>query len=180
MFSQYAEEEGISMPAPKYVSAAIIIIFVGGVILSFLAGQGFIPLNPVMIISTSIFLVTILVCCSAAMMVASYSKRMPEYSEMEIRYDEAKSHFDNQEYEAAIEIFKILAGPKLNHKRALYYGARCYEGLDDWENMKTFCKAYLELKPKDKEVWEMLNRAHKKLFEYEEAQEALDRANKLK
>ena len=124
-------------------------------------------------------LIVVLVCCSAISMIASYSQKIPEYSEMEIQYEEAKSHYDNEEYEAALEIFRGLAGPRLNHKRALYYGARCYEALDDWGNMKIFCKAYLELKPKDKEVWEMLNRAHKKLFEYEEAQEALDRASKL-
>ena len=173
------EEEGMRMLPTKYVSLAVIIIFVGGVVLSFLAGQGYIPLDPSQIFGMSILLVIILVCCSATMMIASYSQRIPEYSEMEIKYDEAKMHYDNEEYERALEIFKELAGTKLNHKRALYYGARCYEALDDWENMKIFCKAYLELKSKDKEVWEMLNRAYKKLFEYEEAQDALDRANKL-
>ena len=45
--------------------------------------------------------------------------------------------------------------------------------------MKIFCLAYLEIKPKDREVWEMLNRAHKKLFEYEEAEDALDKASRL-
>ncbi len=35
------------------------------------------------------------------------------------------------------------------------------------------------MKPKDKEVWEMLNRAHRRLFEYGEADEALDKANDL-
>jgi len=115
----------------------------------------------------------------AISMIATYSQRIPEYGEMEIRYEEAKSRYDNEEYEAALEIFKELAGPRLNHKRALYYGARCYEALDDWDNMKIFCKAYLQLKPKDKEVWEMLNRAHKKLFEFEEAEEAQDRANRI-
>lgn len=167
------------MLPPKYVSIAVVVIFVGGIILSFLAGQGYIPLNPAMVLGMSILLIVILVCCSATTMIASYSRRIPEYGEMEIRYEEAKSHYDNEEFEAALEIFKGLAGPRMNHKRAVYYGARCYEALDDWENMKIFCKAYLELKPKDKEVWEMLNRAHKKLFEYEEAQNALDRASKL-
>ena len=167
------------MLPPKYVSIAVIIIFVGGVVTAFLAGQGIIPLDPGMVIGMSILLVVILICCSATMMVATYAQRIPEYNEMEIQFDEAKIHFDNEEYEKALEIFKSLAGPSLNHKRALYYGARCYEALEDWENMKVFCKAYLELKSKDKEVWEMLNRAHKKLFEYEEAQEALDRANNL-
>jgi len=180
MMPQFPDEDaGIKFPAQKYISVAVVIIFVGGVILSFLAGQGIIPIDPLMTVGLSIMLVVILVCCSATMMIASYSQRIPEYSEMEIKYDEAKLHFDNEEYEEALEIFNVLAGPKLNHKRAVYYGARCYEALDDWENMKIFCKAYLELKPKDKEVWEMLNRAHKKLFEYEEAEIALDKANRL-
>jgi tetratricopeptide (TPR) repeat protein len=180
MMPQLAEEEGgMRMLPPKYVSIAVIIIFIGGTTLALLAGQGFIPLNPGQVIGMTIMLVIILVCCSATMMIASYSSKITEYNEMEIVYDEAKIHYDNVEYEQALEKFKMLVGPKLNHKRALYYGARCYEALEDWENMKIFCKAYLELKSKDKEVWEMLNRAHKKLFEYEEAQEALDRASKL-
>ena len=173
------EDEGIKFPAQKYVSVAVVIIFVGGVILSLLAGQGIIPIDPIMTIGMSIMLIVILICCSATMMIASYSQRIPEYSEMEIRYDEAKLRYENEEYEEALEVFKALAGPRLNHKRALYYGARCYEALDDWENMKIFCKAYLEIKPKDREVWEMLNRAHKKLFEYEEAEGALDKASRL-
>ncbi|MFX1561130.1 MAG: tetratricopeptide repeat protein [Promethearchaeota archaeon] len=173
------EQEGIGVLPPKIVSIAIIAIFLGGVVLAFLGGWGLLPINPVATIGFAILLIVILVCCSAINMIASYSQRIPEYGEMEIQYEEAKSHYDNEEYEEALAIFKELAGPKLNHKRALYYGARCFEALDDWENMKIFCKAYLALKSKDKEVWEMLNRAHKKLFEYEEAQEALDRASKL-
>jgi len=173
------EDEGLRFPAQKYVSVAVVIIFVGGIVLSILAGQGYLPIDPVMTLGMSIMLVVMLICCSATMMIASYSQKIPEYSEMEIRYDEAKSRYENEEYEEALEIFKALAGPRLNHKRALYYGARCYEALDDWENMKLFCKAYLEIKPKDREVWELLNHAHKKLFEYEEAEDALERASKL-
>ncbi|MBY8998392.1 MAG: hypothetical protein KGD60_11730 [Candidatus Thorarchaeota archaeon] len=180
MIPQFPDEDaGIKFPAQKYVSVAVVIIFVGGVILSLLAGLGYIPIDPVMTLGLSIMLVVMLICCSATMMIASYSQRIPEYSEMEIGYDEAKSRYENEEYEAALEIFKALAGPRLNHKRALYYGALCYEALSDWENMKIFCKAYLEIKPKDGEVWEMLNRAHKRLFEYGEAEEALDRAGKI-
>lgn len=180
MMSQVPDDdEGMTMLPPKYVSIAVVVIFVGGVILSILAGQGFLPLDPVMVLGSAIMLGVILICCSATMMISTYSQKMPQYSEMEIQFDEAKSRFEHGEYNEALEIFKVLAGPKLNHKRALYYGARCYEELEDWENMKRFCTAYLELKSKDKEVWEMLNRAHKKLFEYEEAQEALDRANQL-
>jgi tetratricopeptide (TPR) repeat protein len=173
------DEEGLSVPPQKYVAAAIVIIFAGGVVLSLLAGQGYIPIDPVATMGVAIMLVIILVCCSTIQMISSYSQKIPEYSEMEVKYEEAKSHYDNGEYEKALEIFKVLAGPRLDHKRALYYGARCFEELNDWENMKIFCKAYLAIKPKDKEVWEMLNRAHKKLFEYEDAQDALDRANKL-
>ncbi|MFX0108085.1 MAG: tetratricopeptide repeat protein, partial [Candidatus Hodarchaeota archaeon] len=69
--------------------------------------------------------------------------------------------------------------PRLNHKRALYYSAKCSEQLDDWDTVKKYCRAYLELQPKDKDVWELLASAHKKLFEYEEAQDAMDEASKL-
>ncbi len=180
MMSQFADdEEGMRFLPPKYVSVAVVIIFIGGSIISVLGGQGIIPVDPVMTMGMTILLITMLVCCSAITMVTSYSSRIPQYSEMEIKFDEAMSHYEDGEYEAAIEMFRLLAGPKMNHKRALYYGARCYEALGDWENTKTFCKAYLELKPKDKEVWEMLNRAHKRLFEYEEAQDALDKTKSL-
>jgi tetratricopeptide (TPR) repeat protein len=173
------EEDSYSALPPKTVAIAIVIIFIGGIVLSILGGQGVIPIDPIMTLGLSIMVIIILTCCSAALMIAHYAQRMPEYSEMENRFEEAKEQFDNEEYEPAVEIFKELAGPKMNHKRALYYGARCYEELSDWENMKIFCKAYLELKPNDKEVWEMLNRAHKRLFEYEDAEHAFERASKL-
>jgi tetratricopeptide (TPR) repeat protein len=173
------DDEGTGMLPYKYVAVAIAVIFVGSTIVSLLAGQGIIPVNPVTTMGMAILLITLLVCCSAVLTIGSYSQRIPEFSEMEIKYDEAKARFDDGEFEQALETFKALAGPRLNHKRALYYGALCYEALEDWEGMKVFCKAYLELKPKDKEVWEMLNRAHKRLFEYEEAEQALDKARKL-
>ena len=75
--------------------------------------------------------------------------------------------------------FTELAGPKMDHKRALYYSARCYEKFDDWENVKKYCYAYLALKPEDREVWEMVADAHKRLFEYTEAEEAQKRAEEL-
>ena len=173
------DEEGMSAPPYKYVAVAVVVIFIGSTVISLLGGQGVLPVNPIMTMGMAILLITMLICCSAILTIGAYSRKIPEYSEMEIMFEEAKSRFDDGEYEKALETLKVLAGPKLNHKRALYYGALCYEALEDWENMKVFCKAYLELKPKDKEVWEMLNRAHKRLFEYEEAEEALDRASKL-
>lgn len=167
------------MPAPKYITSAAILIFVGGIVLAWLGGQGYLPIDPGMALGVSTILATIIVCCVSTQMISSFAQRVPEYGDMEIRFKEGKLRFDNKEWEYALEIFKTLAGPKLDHKRALYYGARCYEELSDWENMKVFCKAYLEMNPKDKEVWEMLNRAHKRLFEYSEAEEALEKANKL-
>jgi predicted Zn-dependent protease len=70
-------------------------------------------------------------------------------------------------------------GPANDHKRALYYGALCYDKLDKSEDMRNFLKRYLELQPKDKEAWDLLARAHKRLFEYAEAQEAEIRASEL-
>jgi hypothetical protein len=167
------------MPAPKYIGGLSVIIIVGGVVAAFLAGQGYLPLDPGMVLGISVLSATVIVCCSSTLMIGSFAQKVPEYGDMEIRFDEGKIQFDNEEWEYALEIFKTLAGPQLDHKRALFYGARCYEELSDWENMKIFCKAYLKMQPKDKEVWEMLNRAHSRLFEYEEAEDALNRAKNL-
>lgn len=172
-------ESQLSMPAPKYIVVFTVILIMGGIISAWLAGLGYLPLDPGMVFGMSILLATIIICCSSTLMIGSFAQKVPEYGDLEIRFEEGKMRFDNEEWEYALEIFKTLAGPKLDHKRALYYGARCYEELSDWENMKIFCKAYLEMTPKDKEVWEMLNRAHKRLFEYDEAEKALDRANEL-
>ncbi|TET06391.1 MAG: hypothetical protein E3J86_14980 [Candidatus Thorarchaeota archaeon] len=172
-------ESRMSMPGPKYIGAASVVIIVGGIIAAWLGGQGYLPIDPGMAIGMSILLATAIVCCSSTLMIGSFAQRVPEYGDMEIRFEEGKLRFDQEEWDYALEIFKTLAGPKLDHKRALYYGALCYEELNDWENMKIFCKAYLDMKPKDKEVWEMLNRAHRRLFEYDEAHDALERANEL-
>lgn len=172
-------ESQTSMLSPKNIGGASILIVVGGIVVAWLGGQGYLPIDPILALGMSFLLATIIVCCSSTLMLGSLARRIPEYGDMEIRFEEGKLRFDNEEWDYALEIFKSLAGPKLDHKRALFYGARCYEEMDDWENMKIFCKAYLKLKPKDKEVWEMLNRAHRRLFEYGEADEALGRANAI-
>ncbi|MFX1482868.1 MAG: hypothetical protein ACFFCP_06725 [Promethearchaeota archaeon] len=165
--------------APKYIAVVSLLVVAGGIVAAWLGGQGIIPIDPGMALGISVLLATVIVCCSSMLMIGSFAQRVPEYGDMELRFEEGMARFNNEEWEYAAEIFKTLAGPKMNHKRALYYGARCYEEMSDWENMKKFCKAYLEMKPKDREVWEMLNRAHKRLFEYSEAEEALKRAERL-
>ena len=98
---------------------------------------------------------------------------------MEIKFKEGKAHYEDGEWQLALDIFKELMAAEMNHVRALYYGARCVEELEDFETVKVYCKYYLKMKRRDKEVWEMLARAHKKFFEYEEAEDALEVARKL-
>jgi tetratricopeptide (TPR) repeat protein len=98
---------------------------------------------------------------------------------MEIRFEEGMEFYNNQEWEAALNVFKQEMGPELDHKRALFYGAKCCDKLDDLECVKKYTKRYLELQPKDKDAWEMLADAHKRLFEYHEAEDAMKRASKL-
>jgi len=131
------------------------------------------------VLGVTILAATVIVCCASAIMLGSVASKLPEYGDMEIRLDEGMEHYGNEEWENALLIFTELAGPKLNHKRALYYAAKCYEKMDDWKNVKKFCNAYLVLKPKDREVWELLSSAHKKLVEYGEAEDAQVRASKL-
>jgi len=87
--------------------------------------------------------------------------------------------YHNQEWEEALKVFREQMGPEMNHKRALFYGAKCCEELDDLECVKKYTKKYLELQPRDKEAWEMLAHAHKRLFEYEESEDALRKAAEL-
>jgi hypothetical protein len=164
---------------PMYIGIiAIAIVFVG-IIVGALSGQGILPFDGVMVIGFSIIIATIIICCASTIILSSVASKMPEYGDMEIRFDEGMEHFENEEWENALLIFTELAGPKMNHKRALYYAARCYEEMDDWESVKKYCHAYLEMKPEDREVWNMLASAHRRLFEYEDAQEAERRAAEL-
>jgi len=163
-------------PPYKYVILIAALITVGGFIAAWLGGQGILPINPSVALGFTILAATITVCCAAVVMQGTYVSRMVNYGEMEIRFEEGKTHFDNEEWENALLIFTELAGPKMNHKRATYYAACCYERLGDWENVKKYTKAYLRLKPRDAEAWGMLARSHKSLFEYEEAQYAQERA----
>ncbi|MDH4212737.1 MAG: hypothetical protein ACFFCT_13410 [Candidatus Odinarchaeota archaeon] len=171
--------EGFSPPY-KYIILIAALITVGGVILAWLGGQGILPLNPAVTLGMSILLATIVICCAGVIMQGTYASRIVNYSEMELRYEEGMGHYENEEWENALLIFTELAGPKLDHKRGTYYSACCYEKLGDWENVKKYTNAYLRMKPKDAEAWEMLSRAHKTLFEYEEAQYARDQADRFR
>jgi len=163
----------------RRIGLAVSVIIVGGVGLAFLAGYGYIELDPGTIIGFTIILVTVLVFCTSCTLFGSYMSRMPEYQELEDRFKDGMVLFEDEEWTAALEVFKDVMGPAKDHKRALYYGALCYDKLDKSEDMRNFLKRYLELQPKDKEAWDLLARAHKRLFEYAEAQEAEIRASEL-
>jgi tetratricopeptide (TPR) repeat protein len=171
--------EGVTPPY-KYVLLLAALIALAGIVLAWLGGQGILPIDPAVTLGMSILVATVVICCAAILMQGAYASRIVNYSEMEIRFEEGKEHFDNKEWENALLIFTELAGPKLDHKRATYYAARCYENLGDWENVKKYISAYLKMKPNDTEAWELLSRAHRSLFEYEEAQYARDQANKYR
>jgi tetratricopeptide (TPR) repeat protein len=168
--------------SPRYKYALMIagIIAVGGIVAAWLGGQGILPIDPGVTLGISILVATITICCAAVIMQGTYASRIVGYSEMELRFEEGMDHFDNEKWENALLIFTELAGPKMDHKRATYYAARCYEKLDDWENVKKYVNAYLRMQPRDSEAWELLARAHKSLFEYEEAENAVIQANRFR
>ena len=171
--------EGFTPPY-KYILLAAALITVGGIVIAWLGGQGILPIDPAVTLGMSILLATIVICCAAVIMQGTYASRIVHYGEMEIRYEEGMEHFENGEWENALLIFTELAGPKMNHKRGTYYSACCYEKLGDWENVKKYTIAYLRMNPKDAEAWNMLSRAHKTLFEYEEAQHARGQADRFR
>ncbi len=171
--------EGFTPPY-KYIVLIAATITSGGIVLAWLGGQGILPLSPSVTLGMTILVATVVICCAGVIMQGTYASRMVNYSEMEIRYDEGITHFENEEWENALLIFTELAGPKMDHVRGTYYAACCYEKLGDWENVKKYIGAYLRMKPKDPEAWELLSRAHKTLFEYEEAQYASDQADRYR
>ncbi len=164
---------------PRYVVLLGILIVISGVILAWLGGQGILPLDPNITLTLTILTATVIMCCVSTLMIGSVASKIPDYQDMEIRFEEGMSHFENEEWENALLIFTELAGPSMDHKRALYYAAVCYGKLDDWENVKKYIRAYLKLKPKDVEAWEILVDAHKRLFEYDEAEAAQERITEL-
>lgn len=172
-------KQGFSLPY-KYMIVIAALIAIGGIIAAWLGGQGILPIDPAVTLGLSILVGTIAICCAAVIMQGTYASRIVNYREMELRYEEGMGHFDNGEWENALLIFTELAGPKMDHKRATYYSARCYEQLDDWENVKKYITAYLKMQQRDSEAWELLARAHKTLFEYEEAQFAAEQAERYK
>ncbi|UCE10319.1 MAG: tetratricopeptide repeat protein [Candidatus Thorarchaeota archaeon] len=167
-------------PVKSALTVAFLILL-GGISYAFLQVQGFLPIipDPTVILGFSFLTFVIIICCGTNILTGTYIQRMTGYSEEEAEYKEGKHLFDLEEWEAALEVFKKILHPEMDHRRALFYGAQCYSKLGEWEGMKEYCKRYLELVPKDAEVWEMLSEAHKRLFEYSEAEEAMQRALEL-
>ena len=164
----------------RIIGAAAVIILVGGTVLAWVVGNFGIPfLEPGPILAITIMIAMILVCCSAMTVIGQFAYRMPQYGEMETRFKEGMEFYGNQEWGEALKVFREQMGPEMNHKRALFYGAKCCEELDDWNCVKEYIKKYLEMKPKDREAWEILANAHRRLFEYEEAEGALRKAADL-
>ncbi|NHI84312.1 MAG: tetratricopeptide repeat protein [Candidatus Thorarchaeota archaeon] len=178
-------ENDIEMEAPqrrrnyKLVGGTALLILILGFTLAWLGGWGILPLDPSMIIGITILSVMIIACCYSMTIIGGVATRIPEYGDMEIRFEEGMSQYEAEEWEEALVVFRELMGPQRDHKRALYYAARCCEELDDWDCVKIYCRRYLELQPRDREVWELLASAHKKLFEYEEAEDAMKKAGSL-
>ncbi len=154
-----------------------LLLVVGGFITAWLQGQAIIPGDPGVTIGFSILMATILICCGASLQTAGYSQRIIGYQAVENVFAVGKDHYDRGEWEEALDVFRNLLGPDNDHKRALYYGARCLEQLGRWNEMKDYCERYLELVPDDSEVWDMLSTANKRLFEYDGAKDAKEKAD---
>ena len=165
----------------RFLAVIAFTSIVSGISLEWLQGYGYITrfAQPGITLALSIIIVMMVSCITAFSVVFNVTTRLPEYQEMEEEFKRAKEHFDFEEWEEALEIFNVLLQPDMQHRRALFYSAACYENLNDWEKMKKYIKLYLELQPKDPTAWEMLARAHKRLFEYEEADEALAEAQRI-
>jgi tetratricopeptide (TPR) repeat protein len=165
----------------RLLGLVCVISIIIAITLEWLQGYGYIPQPgpPGMILAISIIIVMFISCITSLSVVFGVTTRLPEYQEMEEEFRRAKEHFDFEEYEEALKIFNTLLQPDMKHLRALFYTAACYEKLNEWEKVKKYINLYNEMQPKDPTAWEMLARAHKRLFEYEEADKAQAQAQKI-
>ncbi len=170
------EERHINL---RHLRLIVVGILAGGSVTILLSLMKILPVDAMLVYSGVVVTLTILFCCYAMIVVVSVSARLPSYRRMEMEFEEGKALFDEGQYREALRIFERLAGPQMDHKRALYYAARCHVQLNEWNEVKRYCQLYLRLQPRDREVWLMLADAHKRLFEYEEAEEASRRAAEL-
>lgn len=169
-------------PVVKTLGLATLCVILGSIGLALAVGRGLLPIgiSVGMILGLGIIVGMVLMCCTSMMYMTSVTSKIPEYGDMEIEFKEGMEFYDNNEWENALIVFRKLMGPEMNHKRALYYAARCSEKLDDYRSVKLYCSMYIKMQPKDKEVWLMLANAHKKLFEYDEAEDAMKRAERFR
>ncbi len=158
-----------------------LLFILGSVATAWLVGWSYLPIDvePSVILGLGLIIGFTMICCGSWMFTMTMSQRIPEYGELEIKFESGMDLYQDEEWEKALEIFKEVMGPEMNHKRALFYAAKCCEQMDDFEGVKQYCKYYIKMQSKDREAWEMLANAHKRLFEYEEAEDALKKAQKL-
>ncbi len=179
--SRGPESVGAGLPRGLGVgglAVLVALIVVAGLIVAWLGGNGILPVSPTMAVGMAMAIATIVACCGSLSTVGAIASRMSDYGEMETKFEEGMAYYEAGEWEEALRVFNELMGPRRDHKRALYYSARCYEQLGDWDRVKEYCKLYLRMQPKDAEVWELLATAHKRLFEYGEAEDAEAEARK--
>lgn len=165
----------------KKLGLATLCVFLGSIGLALASGRGLLPLgiSAGMILGLGIIVGMVLMCCTSMMYMTSVTSKIPEYGDLEIKFKEGMEYYDNNEWGDALIVFRKVMGPEMNHKRALYYAARCSEKLDDYSSVKLYCSMYIKMQPKDKEVWLMLANAHKKLYEFDQAEDAMKKAEKL-
>ncbi len=155
------------------------VVLISGIVVAWLGGHGVLPVEPLMVLGVTVIITMLIVCCSTTLVTGKIASKIPEYSDMELRFEKGMEHYENEEWDEAMAVFHELMGPERNHKRALYYTAKIHEARNEWEEVKVYSKRYLEMQPNDREVWELLATAHKRLFEYEAAEDAIERASRL-
>ena len=138
----------------KFIGIIAVLLIVASIITEMLNRLFSLGLPAGMAFVIGILMATVFACCMSLTTIGSIGMKLPEYGEMEQKFQTAKEFYDNREWREALILFKELHGERMDHKRALYYGAKCYEQLNDWEMVKQYCQKYLEMQSKDKEVWE--------------------------
>ncbi|MFX1369541.1 MAG: hypothetical protein ACFFAY_13165 [Promethearchaeota archaeon] len=135
-----------------------------GITLYLLASYGYVFWDPILALLVGFFAPLVVYGTKGAMGLYKYRLRLGEFWYMDYQYKEAMRFYNNQDWELAANHFERVLEVGPDHKRALYYAAKCKENLEEWSDVVTLSRRYLKQNPEDEEAAFMLKRANQYIW----------------
>ncbi|NHJ12946.1 MAG: hypothetical protein EAX95_04680 [Candidatus Thorarchaeota archaeon] len=130
-----------------------------GITLYLLSSFGYVFWSPKLALILGFFVPLVVYGAKEGLGLYRYKRNLGDFWYMGQHYKQGLGLFENELWEKALVHFEEVLKVGPDHKRALYYSAICHERLQNWDEMESRCRRYLEQNPNDVEVQSMLRRA---------------------